>query len=75
VDTLFLSIIHDEDAVVYLNGVKAAELTGHTGSYIMAPISEQAKKALKKGTNVLAIHCRQTQGGQSIDAGLVELTN
>ena len=74
-DTVLLSIIHDEDAVVYLNGVKAAELSGFTGSYTLVPVSAQAQKALKKGTNVLAIQCHQTQGGQSIDAGLVELTN
>ena len=71
--TVFLSIIHDEDAVVYLNGIQAAELPGHAGSYAMMPVSEQARKALKKGTNVIAVSCRNTAGGQSIDAGLVEL--
>ena len=72
---VYLSIIHDEDAVVYLNGVKAVERPGFTGSYVMTPVSTQAQKALKKGTNVIAVHCRQTQGGQSIDVGLTELAD
>ena len=74
-DSLMLSIIHDEDAVVYLNGVRAAQVRNFISSYALIPISEQAQKSLKKGTNVLAVHCRQTQGGQSIDVGLTELVD
>lgn len=68
-----LRIYHDEDARVWLNGVPAATLTGFSGDYIEAPISDQARAALTTGTNTIAIHCRQSEGGQFIDAGIVEV--
>jgi hypothetical protein len=63
---------HDEDAEVYINGVLAASADGFTTSYEEFPLSEAARAALRAGTNVIAIHCRQTRGGQYIDAGIVE---
>jgi hypothetical protein len=58
---------------IYLNGVLAARLAGWTTSYKEIPISEEARKTLRPGTNVLAVHCHQNGGGQYIDVGLVEL--
>ena len=68
---LALRVYHDEDAEVYLNGVQVANLKGHNGSYDDVDLPEQAFKALQTGTNVIAIHVKQTSGGQYIDAGLL----
>jgi glycosyl hydrolase family 2 len=67
---LCLNIHHDEDAQIYLNGKLALSLTEYTTSYTSTPLDSEAIKLLKTGQNTIAIHCRQTRGGQYIDAGL-----
>lgn len=62
---------HDEDAEVYLNGVLAVRAGGWNDDYDVYPLTAAARAALQSGTNLLAIHCHQTDGGQYIDAGLV----
>lgn len=72
-DSLQLWLHHDEDADLFINGVPALQTRGWTTSYDAFPIHDQARATLRPGPNLLAIHCRQTDGGQYIDCGLSEV--
>ena len=68
---LALLLHHDDDVEVYLNGKPIYRAKGYLVNYQRIPLGPQAQTALRRGTNVLAIHCKQIGGGQYIDAGLV----
>jgi beta-galactosidase len=69
--TFMLNACYDEDPVIYINGVKAATLSGYVTDYVPLSIAPEAMKALKATGNVLAVSCRNQLGGQYIDVGLV----
>lgn len=67
---LRLRVYHDEDAEIYINGVQAATLGGYVTSHVLTELSDDAKRALHAGVNTIAVHCKQTTGGQGVDVGL-----
>ena len=64
-------VYHDEDCEIFINGRPAAFIEGHSQNYVVAPLLDPT--ALQLGANIIAVHCRQTGGGQGIDVGLVSV--
>jgi hypothetical protein len=69
---LGLSVHHDEDADIYINGVLAARLPGFSREYEDVAIGPEARAAFREGKNVLAVHCHQNNGGQYIDVEIIK---
>ena len=68
---LVVNCYHDEDCEIYLNGVLAATASGYAATYVLLEMSNAAKLALvANSTNLIAVHCHNTVGGQDIDVGL-----
>lgn len=71
---LRLRLMSSRDCVtaVYLNGVKVAEVVRgpQRSKYGEIPLADAASKLLKKGPNVLAVHCRKGGRGGDLDVGL-----
>ena len=68
----FLLYSHDDECMVYINGVL---VTNQSGAYVdqTAQLSSEAVATLKKGDNVLAMYVNDSGGGgQYLDFGLYE---
>jgi len=71
ISNLFLMVYHDEDVEIYINGVLAGSATGYRSSYGLMTMTEAGRNAIvPNASNVLAVHCHQTGGGQYIDVGI-----
>lgn len=66
-----LSIHHDEDAELYLDGKPFATFKGYTGGYTRKKLTPAMAAMLTTGKHVLSVHVKQTRGGQYVDVGFV----
>lgn len=70
-ENLMLSVHHDDEVEVYLNGVPIHTEAGALGAYASAWLGDDALRTLKAGENVLAVRCVNSGGGpQYVDVGL-----
>ena len=75
-----LYIWYYNEAEVYINGIKVLEVKGRTAPYPLCEYHKFIKgteKALKKGRNLIAVHCFKTKGTQvqAIDLGIYNVVN
>ncbi|MFO1054924.1 MAG: glycoside hydrolase family 2 TIM barrel-domain containing protein [Planctomycetota bacterium] len=66
------SLHHDEDVEIWLNGTRVHQAGGYTVGYVLQPMDDAARAALRKGSNVICVHCHQTRGGQYVDVGIAD---
>lgn len=69
-DAITLHLFHDEDAEVFVNGKRLMRARGYVTDYREIELTAEQRALFHQGENILAVHCRQTRGGQGIDLGL-----
>jgi hypothetical protein len=71
---VWIDLHHDEDAEVYVNGQLLLKRARHTTDYERIVLTREQKVLFRPGEpNVIAVHCRQTAGGQYIDLALTTM--
>ncbi len=72
-DIVWLEVHHDEDCEIYVNGRLLWREGGYLTRYKTVRLTPEQIALFREGENTIAIHCRQTVGGQFIDVGLIVL--
>ena len=69
---LAVKCLHESDVEIYVNGVLAVKTGGRKQDYEELDLKPAAQKALRRGTNLIAVRCKQSKNGSFIDVGLVQ---
>ena len=69
-ENIFLIYSHDDVFELYLNGEKLVATDLVWKNNVNLKLSDEAKKKLRNGKNVIAAHCHNTTGGSYVDFGL-----
>ncbi len=70
INKLLLRVRHDDDVYVYINGSQVLGLQSANGKLEAFPMEDAVARSLKKGKNLIAMHCIDTGGESFLDAGL-----
>ena len=65
-----VKIAHDDDYEIFVNGQHLIDETGASAEYKYIKLDSEKGKLFKKGKNLIAVHCKNTGGGQHIDVGI-----
>ena len=69
-ETVYLRYSHDDVFELYLNGEKLVATDLCWNNDVTIELTAKAKSKLRKGHNVIAAHCHNTNGGAYVDFGL-----
>jgi Flp pilus assembly protein TadD len=69
--SLLARVVHDDAFELFINGELALSRQDWIGRYTLYPLDARVLSLLKPGTNLLAVHCHSTIGGQHIDVGIL----
>ncbi len=70
---VWLEVHHDEDCEIYINGKLLWREGGYLTRYKMVRLKPEQIALFREGENTIAVHCRQTVGGQFVDVGFLVL--
>lgn len=71
-DKLVFRLFHDENIDIFINGIRAFARGRYVTNYEEFMIDEPARKSIKPNSeNVIAVQCRNFEGGQLVDVGIV----
>src|ERR1044071_7447906 len=63
------------DAEVFINGVQTMPVADWTDSAVLQPCSACGQAALTRGKNLMAVHCREIDGGTTVGVGIFSTTD
>jgi hypothetical protein len=70
IEQLLLYLRNDDDVQVYINGEKVYECTCWSQDYKVHELPAAVIQKLRRGNNMLAMHCTNTGGNAWLDAGI-----
>ena len=67
---IYLNYSHDDDAIIYINGIKVVDTGNEWHKGVRLLLSGEARKSLHPGKNLIAAWCRDRGGVAFLDFGL-----
>lgn len=67
---VYLEFSHDDDAIIYINGIKVVDTGNACKKRELAKLSDEVVASLKQGENLIAAYCHNRVGNGLLDFGL-----